>query len=205
MKVEKVYVPFEPRNPKTRLSPELTRDERVELSYALLHDVCGAIMDSGRTPIVVSTVEIDVDYEVRLKPEPLTPAVNELLESMEPPVALVMADLALATPEALRRLYRRDEDLVLVPGLGGGTNAFVSRSGDFRVDYHGASYRDHREIAEENGIEVGVLDSFRLAVDIDVPEDFVEVLLHGDGAARGFLEERFELVVEEGRVSARRK
>lgn len=205
MKVERVHVPFEPRNPKTRLSPALDSEERVELSYALLHDVCGAILDSGRTPIVVSTVEIDVEYEVQVKPEPLTPAVNELLENRDPPVAVVMADLALATPEALRRLYETEAELVLVPGLGGGTNAFVSQATDFRVDYHGASYRDHREIAKDRGIEVGVLDSYRLTVDVDVPEDFVEVLLHGDGAARDFLEERFELVVDEGRVSARRK
>jgi 2-phospho-L-lactate guanylyltransferase len=119
-----------------------------------------------------------------------------------------MADLALATPESVDRLFAPDADVTLVPGRGGGTNALVAREPAFRVDYHGASYRDHRRIAESAGVSVATVDSFRLSTDVDEPADLVEVLLHApDGAAGSWLGDRgFEVVVEgtDERVVARR-
>jgi 2-phospho-L-lactate guanylyltransferase len=119
--------------------------------------------------------------------------------------AVVMADLALATPDALARLFEPDADVVLAPGLGGGTNAFVARHPSFRVDYHGASIRDHREAARDLDATVATVDSFRLAADVDVPADLAEVLLHGDGRSAAWLRDAgFELAVDGGRVGAAR-
>lgn len=202
-----VFVPFKPKDPKTRLSPLLTETERVEFSYAMLRDVCSAVERTGRDLSVLATQEIGLDYDVEVRPERLSPAVNHVLEREEAPVAVVMADLALASGEALDRLFSRDGDLVVAPGRGGGTNAFVTRSSGFRVDYHGASYLDHLGIAEKMGLDVGVMDSYRLSVDVDEVDDLAEVLIHGRGEAKRYLEERFELVVEEesgGRVGVRR-
>jgi 2-phospho-L-lactate guanylyltransferase len=95
--------------------------------------------------------------------------------------------------------------VVFAPGRGGGTNALVSRHSDFHVNYHGASIRDHRRIADEIGATTTEVDSFRLATDVDAPEDLVEVLLHGDGAAVEWLREAgFEVVAEDGRPEVRR-
>jgi 2-phospho-L-lactate guanylyltransferase len=116
-----------------------------------------------------------------------------------------MADLALATPDALARLFEPDADVVLAPGLGGGTNAFVARHPSFRVDYHGASIRDHREAARDLDATVATVDSFRLAADVDEPADLAEVLLHGAGRSAAWLREAgFELAVDGGRVGAAR-
>lgn len=205
MTVEEVYVPFKPTNPKTRLSPLLDYEERTELSHAMLHDVCTAIQESGHEPIVVSTQQTEIPYKVIVKPEPLTPAVNEILGTRDPPVAVVMADLALATPDELHRLLTLEGELVLVPGLGGGTNAFVTRNKGFRVDYHGTSFKDHREIASEEGIETEILYSYRLGIDIDTPSDLVEALIHAEGRTYDYLNERFKLSIEGGRVSTERK
>lgn len=121
-------------------------------------------------------------------------------------VAVAMADLALATPEAVGRLTDAEGDVVIAPGRGGGTNALVVRHPEFRVDYHGASYRDHRRIAEEVGASVGVVDSMRLATDVDEPSDLAEVLLHGGGASRRWVREAgFELDVSGGRVGVARE
>jgi len=68
------------------------------------------------------------------------------------------------------------------------------------VDFHGASYRDHRRVAREVGADVAVVDSMRLSTDVDEPADLVEVLLHAEGAAAAWLSERFELDAGEGRV-----
>jgi len=105
-------------------------------------------------------------------------------------VAVVMADLPLATSGAVERLLSAPEDVVLVPGRGGGTNAFVARHPGFRVDYHGVSYRDHRRIADEVGAEVGTVDSYRLSTDVDERGDLPEVLLHGRPRSREWLRER---------------
>jgi 2-phospho-L-lactate guanylyltransferase len=116
-----------------------------------------------------------------------------------------MADLALSRPTDLRRLFDAEGDVVAVPGLGGGTNALVVRHPEFRVDYHGASFRDHREIAAEVGAEFHVLDSHRLATDVDERSDLVELLIHGTGEAANWLDAAgFVLAETDGRVDVRR-
>ncbi len=216
-----VVVPFAAGEPKTRLADTLTADERREFALVMLEDVLETIRATGQTPRVLTTREIDVDAPLSIDTRPLTSAVNAVLagrsesnervESTESdptgpdPIAIVMADLALVTPSALERLFSADGDVVLAPGRGGGTNALVARHPDFRVDYHGTSYLDHVEIAQEAGASVTELDSHRLATDVDEKSDLAEVLLHRDGAARDWLEDAgFSLAVTSGRVTVTR-
>lgn len=196
-------VPFAAREPKTRLADSLSATERDEFSRAMLLDVCDAVSDAGGDPTVLSTADIDCPYPVVVDDRPLTEAVNARLESE---TAVVMADLALATPEAIRRLFETDADVAIAPGLGGGTNALAVRHPDFRVDYHGTSVEDHRRIADTIGASTAMVDSFRLAVDIDERRDLAEVLLHGDGRARQWLDEAgFALDSGPGRTLVRRE
>jgi len=203
----KTYVPFSPDDPKTRLDSVLDPDERVEFVYACLEDVVDSIEEAGGEAVVLSTEPIDrFAVETVVRDEPLTPAVNAVLRDETPPVAVVVADLPLVTPAVLRRLYAPGAGFVVAPGRGGGTNAFVTRDTGFRVDYHGTSFADHVERARDLGASVRVIDSFRLSTDADEPEDLVEVLLHGEGAAAEFVSERFELVEDEDRrVGVRRR
>ncbi|MFB6166404.1 MAG: 2-phospho-L-lactate guanylyltransferase [Haloarculaceae archaeon] len=208
----RVVVPFAAAAPKTRLGPALSAAERVEFSRVLLADVLGAIDDTDRQPpvTVLSTEPVDVDASVSVDDRPLSDAVNAVFEDRvaggDEAVAVVMSDLALATPAALDRLFGADGDVVLAPGRGGGTNAVVSRHPGFRVDYHGASIRDHRRAAGAVGADLTEVDSYRLGIDVDEPEDLAEVLLHGRGAAPTWLRERgFELDVSGGRVSVARE
>jgi 2-phospho-L-lactate guanylyltransferase len=176
-----VFVPFDARDPKTRLGPLLDADERQSVARTMLGDVIDAVVASGHEPTVLATADIECEVPVTVDERPLTPAVGGVLAGTEGPVAVVMADLALATPAALERLFEPSAEVVLAPGLGGGTNALVARHPEFRVDYHGVSYRDHREAARAVGASVATVDSFRLAVDIDSPADLAEVLIHGRG------------------------
>ena len=198
-----VLVPFAADEPKTRLADALGPDERWSFARAMLLDVCDAVSDAGGDPTVLSTGAIDCPHPVVVDDRPLSAAVNAHLEA---PAAVVMADLALATPAALRRLFGTDAGVALAPGLGGGTNALVVRHPGFRVDYHGASVCDHRRIAREAGADLETVDSFRLAVDVDEPRDLAELLLHGDGRAAAWLREAgFELESTDGRVLTTRK
>ncbi|MEF8781631.1 MAG: 2-phospho-L-lactate guanylyltransferase [Haloarculaceae archaeon] len=200
-----VLVPFDARDPKTRLGPLLDADERRSVARTMLEDVLDALDAAGYEPTVLATDDVDCEAPVTVDDRPLTPAVNDVLSGAGGPVAVVMADLALLTPAALEGLFEPGADVVLAPGLGGGTNALVSRHPDFRVDYHGVSYRDHREAARNVGAAVTTVDSFRLAVDVDDPPDLAEVLIHGAGATAGHLREQgVELAVEGGRVAVSR-
>ncbi|RAW44872.1 2-phospho-L-lactate guanylyltransferase [Halorubrum sp. 48-1-W] len=235
-----VLVPFSADRPKSRLADTLSPSERAAFARAMLADVLSAIVDAGGDPRVLATDEIDpttapatapLDPPVTVDDRPLTDAVNAALEERRPgeavgAVAVVMADLALATPEALERLFggavtgRRDgdadtprhaettapADVTIAPGRGGGTNALVVSHPRFRVDYHGASYLDHRRIAAELGATVRTVDSYRLATDVDEHADLAEVLLHGDGAAVRWLREAgFALDADGGRVGVVRE
>lgn len=200
-----VVVPYRVADPKSRLSPALEADERETFARLMLADVLDAVAATGREPTVLATEPVDLAVPVQVDDRPLTEAVNGVLPAGDgdedgEPVAVVMADLVLATPEAVERLLGTDGDVVLAPGRGGGTNALVARDPAFRVDYHGASVRDHRRICQEAGLAVEEVDSYRLGTDVDEPADLVEVLLHADGRAADWLAERFELDADGGRV-----
>lgn len=198
-----VLVPFAAREPKTRLAGTLDADERAAFARAMLLDVCDAAEAAGGEPTVLATESLAIEQPVVVDKRPLTPAVDAHLS---PPAAVVMADLALVTPAALRRLFATTGDVVIAPGLGGGTNALVVRADGFTVDYHGTSVRDHRRAAEGAGIDARSVDSFRLAVDIDEPADLVEVLLHGDGRSADWLEDAgFRLAETDGRTTVERR
>ena len=212
----RTLVPFAAVNPKTRLDSVLTGDERAAFARAMLRSVCATLQQAGSEPTVLSTAALaatalPADTSVVVDDRPLTTAVNDELTT-DTPTLIMMADLPLATPESIRRLIAAsddagtDADIAIAPGLGGGTNALVVRAPAFRVDYHGASYLDHRAAAADLGATVETVDSRRLATDIDEPSDLAEVLIHGDGPAREWLiDAGFDLDRSDGRVGVRRR
>jgi len=214
----RVVVPYAAREPKTRLDGVLSPDERSAFARAMLGDVLAAIRGAGREPEVLATAPVEVDAPVTVDERPLTPAVNAALTETDGPVAVVMADLALATPDALADLFAAGAEVALAPGRGGGTNALVARHPEFRVDYHGTSYLDHRRSAREVGAAVSVVDSHRLATDVDERADLAEVLIHGASEPPAVGEPRagsrsfewlraagFELASDESRVGVVRE
>ncbi|MHB9288073.1 2-phospho-L-lactate guanylyltransferase [Halobacteriales archaeon Cl-PHB] len=199
-----VFVPFDADEPKTRLSPLLDAAERRDLAETMLADVLTALEDAGWKPTVLATSDLDCDAPVVVDDRPLSTAVDAALEDALP-AAVVMADLPLATLEALDRLAAPEADVVMAPGLGGGTNALVVRHPDFQTDFHGVSARDHRQRAADADLEFATVDSFRLALDVDEPADLAEVLLHGAGETATWLQNAgVEVVSPDGRVSVRR-
>ena len=199
----RVVVPFAPSDPKTRLGSLFDAEEREAFARRMLDDVCLAIRTAGYEPELISTEPMEVaDATVLVDDRPLSDAVNAVLK---PPMAIVMADLALATADALERLFETPGDVVIAPGRGGGTNALVVRHDDFAVDYHGCSFRDHVRMAEEVGASVVEFDSHRLASDVDEPADLAEVLIHGKGrSAEWLVEHGVELAITGGRVGVER-
>lgn len=202
----RVIVPFDGRDPNSRLAPVLDTEERRDFAAALREDVLDAVRDAGGRPEVLATTSVDASAPVTVDERGLTDAVNAVLADADGPVAVVMADLGLATPRVLSRFFTAGGDLVVAPGRGGGTNAFVVRHPGFRVDYHGASYWDHLRAAHQVGASVREFDSHRLATDVDEPDDLPELLLHGDGRATAWLRDAgFTVVTRDGRVAVERQ
>ncbi|AGM99974.1 hypothetical protein L593_00100 [Salinarchaeum sp. Harcht-Bsk1] len=199
-----VAVPFDALAPKTRLGDLFDEAERSAFARTLLDDVVDAVRATGHEPTVYATAPVDVDAAVVVDERGLDPLCADLFG--EPPIAVVMADLGLASGEALERLFSADGDVVAAPGLGGGTNALVVRDDAFRTDFHGVSIRDHREIAADEGLAWTAVDSLRLGVDVDERDDLVEVLLHGDGQAAEWLREHgVRVAVRDGRATVVRE
>jgi len=201
-------IPFKPRNPKTRLSCVLEPEEREIFAGMMLSEVVDAVVDGGCQPLILSTEPYGFgDVPVLISTSGLNEALNAFLAVQDGPVLIIMADIPLATGESVRRLISTSDDMAMVPGRGGGTNAiFLSRGSSFRVDYYEASFLKHTAIAEERGLSCELIDSFRLHTDVDEKEDLVELLIHGEGKSRQYLEELgFHLSIEKGRVGVERK
>ena len=202
-------IPFAADQPNTRLEPVLSPADRRSFATAMLADVLDAADTAGVDPTVVSTAPIDDNRvtdraAVTVDDRTLTAMVNARLADGEPTL-VVMADLPLVRGGDIRRLADSDADVTIAPGLGGGTNALAVREPRFRVDYHGASYLDHRRAAADLGASVETVDSRRLATDIDTPADLAELLIHGTGLAHDWLADAgFELETSDGRVGIRR-
>ncbi|MFB6138279.1 MAG: 2-phospho-L-lactate guanylyltransferase [Halobacteriaceae archaeon] len=227
----RTVVPLDVTDAKSRLAGVLDTGERRVFAAAACRDVLDAVRGAGGDPLVLADAPLEtgadpgdgpspfaaIDCQVRVDDRPLTAAVQAAVDEAldDSPdddggdaVAVVMADLALATPAAVERLYAALDraDVAIAPGLGGGTNAVAVAEPAFTFDYHGASVRDHRAAARAAGVEPATVDSYRLAVDVDEPADLAEVLLHGEGHAADWLREAgFELATGAGRVSAVRE
>ena len=127
---------------------------------------------------------------------------------MNEPVLIIMADIPLVSTNNIKEIAASPADVVIVPGRMGGTNAlFIRHPSSFHVDYYGASFSKHKEIAARSGIEIEVFDSFNMSTDIDEVADLTEILLHGTGHAARYLKKFGFTIAEEengGRVGLKR-
>ena len=201
-------IPFKPAGPKSRLSGILSPEEREAFARAMLEDVIAAAKDANCSPVIIATELFDSeDIQITVADKDLSGTLNELLPQSIGSILILMADLPLATGPAIRRVISTTSDMAIVPGRGGGTNAiFLKEPAKFHVDYYGMSFSKHLRIAQEAGLSCEVIDSFLLHTDIDEKEDLVELLTHGTGKSRKYLEGLgFALSGENGRVGVERK
>jgi|SRR5208337_848025 len=201
-------IPYKPKNPKTRLSALLSQEEREKFAEAMLADVIDAVKDVNCMPVIVSTELFDSELvQITVQDADLNQTLNEVLPRAENSVIIIMADMPLADGPSIRRVLSTQKDIAIVPGRGGGTNViFLKEPQKFHVDYYGGSFAKHMAIAEQAGLSVDVIDSYRLHTDIDEEEDLVELLIHGTGRSRAYLEGLgFVLATDKGRVGISRK
>ncbi|MCZ7400707.1 MAG: 2-phospho-L-lactate guanylyltransferase [Candidatus Methanoperedens sp.] len=204
----RAVIPFKKSNAKSRLGALLYEKEREDLAMAMLADVAGTLAGSGCFDVIdiLSTSPIYVENtNIVLTEMGLNEALNEYLRKMSShnlnePVLIIMADIPLVSKKNIQDIVSSQSDIVIAPGRMGGTNAiFIRNPLSFHVDYYGASFLKHLEIAK--GLSVEVFDSFNLSTDIDEVSDLAEVLIHGKGHSRAYLEKiGVSLLADKGRV-----
>ncbi|MBN2488580.1 MAG: 2-phospho-L-lactate guanylyltransferase [Methanosarcinaceae archaeon] len=202
----RAVIPYKKTNAKSRLSPVLTLEEREEFVELMLKDVVTAISKAGIEAIDILTtsagsVADDIKANVVVDKPGLNEALNGYLQNANEPVLIIMADLPLVTPRHIQEITASDKDVVIVPGKGGGTNIlFIRDPASFHVKYYDSSFMTHCDIAREMSQSLEVYDSFLLSTDIDEPHDLVELLLHGQGLSKNYIQQKFEFEVSKGRV-----
>lgn len=212
----RVYIPFKARGAKSRLSTILKDDERQLFATLMLEDVIRSLKSSAVDEIIllstseegIGAIESSHGIECLIDDRDLNSAINSILKNETNPVMVVMSDLPLIGSSEIDEMLDFREDLVIAPGIGGGTNILVVRSPEhFRVDYYGNSLQDHINIARKHGLSFYIYYSFLAAVDIDEEADLVELLIHGDGtAAASYLRTLgVSLSVNQGRVTVKRE
>jgi len=191
----KAIIPFKKKNAKSRLSPLLSQSERARFAECMLEDVIRALKDS-----VVDEYEVLTDGS-------LNEAINGAIRRIQEPTLVIMPDLPLIQPRHINEIVGADAEVVIAPGKGGGTNAlFLREPSRFRVDYCQASFLNHLGIARDAGMPVYIYDSFFVSTDMDEPEDLVELLIHGKGAAALYLREiGVTLEFDQGRAHVKRE
>jgi len=202
------FIPFKPANPKTRLSCMLSQEERESFARAMLADVISAVKNVNCSPVIISTELFDSeDIQITVKDADLNQTLNSLMPEASGELLIIMADLPLADEASLKRVLATGKEMAIVPGRGGGTNViYLKEPQRFHFDYYGTSFLKHVKNAEDAGLSCEVIDSFRLHTDIDEKEDLAELMIHGTGKSRAYLEELgFALSVEKGRVGVERK
>ena len=202
----KAVIPYKKAGAKSRLSPVLSQEEREELVELMLNQVIDTLKEAGIETIDILSpsmygLENMTKATVLLDRNDLNEALNWYLEQAEEPVMIVMADLPLLSPDHVKGIISTEGDVCIVPGKGGGTNVlFIKNPSGYRVRYYGSSFLTHCSIAEEAGQNVEIYDSFLAGIDIDEPEDLVELLIHGSGASKEYISKKFRLEISRGRV-----
>lgn len=202
----RAVIPYKKAGAKSRLSPVLSLQEREEFVELMLNQVISSLKGAGiekvdiLSPSVYGLEEM-TEARVLLDEKDLNEALNRYLKEAEEPVLIVMADLPLLSTEHIKEISSTEKDVCIVPGKGGGTNAlFIKNPSKYRVKYYGSSFLTHCSIATDSGQGFEIYDSFMAGTDIDEPEDLVELLIHGKGAAKDYIESKFRLEVKKGRV-----
>jgi 2-phospho-L-lactate guanylyltransferase len=204
----KAIIPFKKDGAKSRLGHFLSESEREELALTMLEDVLVAlskskiaeaeIISTGSGDEIAEEVKVEeiqvnatkatLTVSFRQDERELNEALNSVLTKEKEPVLILMADVPLTTPESINELIAHEEDVVIVPGRKGGTNAlFLRKPYEFLVSYYGTSYLAHRETAKQRNLSHAVYDSFFISADIDEVEDLIELLIHGNGFAADYL------------------
>ncbi|MCD6529160.1 2-phospho-L-lactate guanylyltransferase [Candidatus Bathyarchaeota archaeon] len=194
------------KDSKTRLSSLMNKEERVNLTLAMLTDVLKAIKESLVDEIVVVSSSLEVcdvaeRYHAKFLKERSPGLRNAVTQASRwcasrgiECTLFIPADVPLITRadvNAIVDLCKRERQVVISPSKSGGTNALLRRPTDVIPTFFGVeSFRKHLEYLIERRVNYEVYVSPRIVLDIDSPEDLYEAFKTVEySTAKRYLEE----------------
>lgn len=178
---------------KSRLSPVLEPNERIQLSLRMLEGVSNAALAVEPAPeVLVVTPDPDAmaliaefDPRIQLLWQPpdviglngaLTQATQHVLAGGARTVVVVPADLPLLRSADIQNLLRRDAPVVVAPDRHrSGTNGLMQRidatQGHFQYHFGADSYHRHLDEAHRLGLDAATAISLGMSFDLDTPSD----------------------------------
>jgi 2-phospho-L-lactate guanylyltransferase len=185
-------VPVKPlRRGKSRLSTILSEDERARLNHHLfVHTIEVLKKVESITDILVVSRDSDVltearDLKVRTVTENGTPELNAALRRASlfsknfstEGILIVPADLPLMVPEDVNAfLEARKEspvEIIAPDRREEGTNLLFTNPADLLTFSYGMdSFKRHVAQAKAKGARVVIFENERIALDLDIPEDY---------------------------------
>lgn len=176
---------------KGRLAALFGPDDRVKLAAATFAEVAHAASEAGLRVVVLAARPEDVtleDVEIMAERSGVSGLSAQLEGAFkalaEAEVLVLHADLPLASAAELRRLIDAAPpapSVTLVRSRDGGTNAmFLRPAGCIPLCYGPGSFEQHVAAARKAGVQLCVVESDTLALDLDTPDDVEAFLEHGD-------------------------
>lgn len=185
-------VPVKPlRRGKSRLSEILSEDERAKLNHQLfIHTIQVIKQVDAISDILVVSRDSDVltearELDVRTVTENGTPELNSALRRASlfsksfstEGILIIPADLPLLIPEDVSDFLkaRKAQPMVVIAPdrRRKGTNMLLTDPADLLTFSFGQdSFREHTTLAASKGAEVIVVENERIALDLDIPEDY---------------------------------
>jgi 2-phospho-L-lactate guanylyltransferase len=166
---------------KERLSSVLDPASRRELVIAMFRDVLAAAIACdaldgvavvSRDP-TVQAIARDAGATVISKPgtlnRALTLAADDLRERGVTRLLVLLADIPLATPDAIAQVLAAEADVVVVPSQDGGTNALLLKPGAIDFEFGLASAAHHLLAARSAKLRALQLNIRPLGFDVDTP------------------------------------
>lgn len=182
-------------NSKTRLSPFLSENERTLLLKYMLKDIITNIKSNASKVIITSKDEDVLDYARNLKlniykekkhdsnhlNNSLIDVLNYIKEEYDQYNTLILpADIPLIKDKNMRYIKDNENDFIISPSKGGGTNLlYINQEYDYIPQFGEFSFFKHVKEAEKRNMNINIYDSFYLSLDINTPQDLGELLLHG--------------------------
>ena len=181
-------------NAKQRLSAILDQHARTQLAQAMLHDILEALAAWKSRPEVVlvtsdpfaSSLGAKLGFEIMDDPDNISEtaaiemATAECIKCGADYTLVIPGDIPLIEAWELERILRAapDHGSVLVPAADGrGSNAVFRRPASlFPLRFGNDSFKPHLAAAKATGLPCVVLESPGIAVDVDSPEDLLQVV-----------------------------
>ena len=175
---------------KGRLASLLSAEERLTLALITLETVLRAAGPSSVVLTADRRVAEAAAGKARILDEaPDLQGLNAQLEAAlatlvadgtaKDGVLILHADLPLATNEAIENVVAmaRPNSITVVESRDGGTNAMLLEPpGEFPLAYGPASFALHTAAARQAGMHVSANPNRELSLDLDTPDDIVELL-----------------------------